>query len=78
MSAPKDYASAQTELEELLSSLQQPSVEIDSLTEKVARAKELLEWSKQKLRSTEAAIDQLLSEQQTFRTAFTELLEFLR
>ncbi|MFK8055021.1 MAG: exodeoxyribonuclease VII small subunit [Saprospiraceae bacterium] len=62
MSAPKDYASAQTELEELLSSLQQPSVEIDSLTEKVARAKELLEWSKQKLRSTEAAIDQLLSE----------------
>ena len=60
MSAPKDYASAQAELEELLSSLQQPSVAIDSLTEKVARAKELLEWSKQKLRSTEAAIDQLL------------------
>lgn len=62
MSAPKDYAAAQAELEELLSSLQQPSVAIDSLTEKVARAKELLEWSKQKLRSTEAAIDQLLSE----------------
>jgi len=62
MSAPKDYASAQAELEELLSSLQQPSVEIDTLTEKVARAKELLEWSKQKLRNTEAAIDQLLSD----------------
>jgi len=56
MSAPKDYASAQAELEELLASLQQPSVAIDSLTEKVARAKELLEWSKQKLRSTEASI----------------------
>jgi len=62
MSAPKDYASAQAELEELLASLQQPSVAIDSLTEKVARAKELLEWSKQKLRSTEASIDQLLSD----------------
>jgi len=62
MSAPKDYAAAQAELEELLVSLQQPSVEIDSLTEKVARAKELLAWSKQKLRNTEAAIDQLLSE----------------
>lgn len=62
MSAPKDYAAAQAELEQLLTSLQQPSVEIDSLTEKVARAKELLEWSKQKLRSTEEAIDQLLSD----------------
>ncbi len=62
MSAPKDYAAAQAELEELLSSLQQPSVEIDSLTQKVARAKELLEWCKEKLRTTESAIDELLSE----------------
>jgi len=62
MSAPKDYASAQVELEELLASLQQPAVEIDSLSEKVARAKELLEWSKQRLRSTEESIEQLLSD----------------
>ena len=62
MKAPKDYAAAQAELEELLSSLQQPSVEIDSLTQKVARAKELLEWCKEKLRTTESAIDELLSD----------------
>jgi exodeoxyribonuclease VII small subunit len=62
MKAPKDYAAAQAELEELLSALQQPSVEIDSLTQKVARAKELLEWCKEKLRTTESAIDELLSE----------------
>lgn len=63
MSAPKDYASAQAELQELLAALQQPSVEIDSLTEKVARAKELLEWCKEKLRTTETTIDELLSPQ---------------
>ena len=62
MKAPKDYAAAQAELEELLSALQQPSVEIDSLTQKVARAKELLEWCKEKLRTTESAIDELLSD----------------
>ena len=59
---PTDYAAAQRELTELLDAIQQPDAPIDTLTAQVARAKFLIDWARERLRTTEEQIDTLLSE----------------
>lgn len=61
--APTDYATAQQELNGLLEELQRPDAPIDRLTEQVSRAKFLIDWAREKLRSTEAEVDALLREE---------------
>ena len=63
MTPPESYAAAQAELSELLASLQSPNVSIDALTEKVERARELLDWARERLRDTELEVERLLGEE---------------
>ena len=62
MKAPQSYAEAQAELNQLLLDLQQPDAAIDLLAERVTRAKHLIDWSREKLRTTDAEVQKLLSE----------------
>ncbi len=61
--APASYAAAQAELQQILETLQRPDSPLDELTERVKRAKVLIEWSRARLRATEAEVDLLLSEE---------------
>ena len=63
MKAPKDYASAQRELRDILEKLRGAEVDVDALGATVKRAKELIEWSQTRLRQTQEEIDTLFSEQ---------------
>jgi exodeoxyribonuclease VII small subunit len=54
------YATAQTELEEILADLQNEQTSIDELAEKVKRAAELIAFCKTKLRATEEEISRIL------------------
>ncbi len=60
--APKNYQAAQDELETLLAELQGPVVDVDKLAERVRRAKFILDWSRAKLRATEAEVEGLLDD----------------
>ncbi len=53
------YESALEELENILRSLQEGQVDIDSLHAKVERAEALLVWCKQRLRSVEGQLNNL-------------------
>lgn len=59
---PKDYQSALTELQAILSDLQNEQVPIDTLSEKAQRAKLLLEYCRQKLRQTDVQLKGLFEE----------------
>ncbi len=59
---PKDYQSALTELQAILSDLQNEQVPIDTLAEKARRAKLLLEYCRQKLRQTDVQLKELFEE----------------
>ncbi len=62
MKQPKNYQSAQEELAAILQAIQDPQANVDDLAKQVARAKELILWSRARLRSTEEQIEELLSE----------------
>lgn len=59
---PVSYAAAQEELQRILEQLQQPDASLDALRDQVARAKELIDWSRTRLRETELEVDKLLAE----------------
>ena len=59
---PSNYAEAQRELQSILEYLQSPEANVDHLAEKVARARELVEWSRAQLRATEEQVNGLLGE----------------
>ena len=59
---PPDYAAAQRELNALLEELQRIDAPIDTLSAQVSRAKFLIDWAHERLRTTEAEIERLLSE----------------
>ncbi len=61
--APTSYAAAEEEIQQILALLQQPDSPLDALTERVTRAKFLLDWSRERLRATAAEIDQLLTQE---------------
>jgi exodeoxyribonuclease VII small subunit len=54
-----NYESAYAELQRLLQELQEETVNIDELAAKVARAKDLILFCRERLRQTEAALQDM-------------------
>ena len=59
---PASYAAAQEELKKLLLDLQSDEVDLDAMTERVRRARALIAWSRERLRATQEAVDELLAD----------------
>lgn len=57
------YREATQELEAILRAIENDSVDVDELTEKVKRSSQLIKFCKEKLRSAEKAIDQVFNEE---------------
>ncbi len=55
-----NYQSAMQELQGIVAQLQEEAVGIDQLTEKVKRAAELIRFCREKLRSTEQEIEEMI------------------
>ncbi len=62
MSEELNYERAYEELKTILNDLQNEDVTVDQLTEKVKRAKHLLEFCQKKLADVDADVSDLLSE----------------
>ncbi len=62
MSEELNYETAYSELKTILSDLQNDQVTVDVLTEKVKRAKLLLEFCRKKLADVDADVQDLLSD----------------
>lgn len=56
------YMDAMKELEEIVAEIEQGEITIDTLSEKVKRASELIRLCKSKLTSTEEDVNKILSE----------------
>lgn len=54
------YEKAMLELEQIVNDLQNGNINIDQLADKIKRAAQLTEYCKNKLRNTEAIIDESL------------------
>jgi exodeoxyribonuclease VII small subunit len=54
------YEQALNELRKIAEAIENESVSIDELADKVKRASELVEYCRQKLRSTEAELDKVI------------------
>lgn len=63
MAKKETYKSATQELEKILTEIQSPNVDIDTLTNKIKRASELIKWCKEKLRSTEKEINGIFEDE---------------
>lgn len=59
------YEAAFQELQQILAELQEGAVSIDQLAQKVERADELVQFCRERLRQTEATIQQLHSSNQS-------------
>ena len=57
------YREATQELEEILRAIENDSVDVDELTQKVQRSSQLIKLCKEKLRAAEQAIDQVFNEE---------------
>ncbi len=57
-----NYTDAMKELEEIVAEIEQGEISIDSLSEKVKRASELIRICKAKLTSTEEDVNKILEE----------------
>ena len=62
------YREATQELEEILRAIENDSVDVDELTQKVQRSSQLIKLCKEKLRSAEKAIDQVFNEENCEQT----------
>lgn len=60
MSANLTYDQAKDELEQIAADLENESISIDVLTEKIKRATFLVEFCQKKLKSTEAEVNKIL------------------
>ncbi|TNE61205.1 MAG: exodeoxyribonuclease VII small subunit [Bacteroidetes bacterium] len=56
------YEAAFSELQQLVAELQGEAVSMDTLTEKTARARELIRYCREKLRQTEETVKKLVEE----------------
>ena len=61
-SLPKSYAAASEELENIVEALQSDQIDVDKLAAQVKRAKVLINYCQNKLRSTEREVNDLFSE----------------
>ncbi|MBC5992339.1 exodeoxyribonuclease VII small subunit [Pontibacter cellulosilyticus] len=57
------YREATQELEEILRAIENDSVDVDELTQKVQRSSQLIKLCKEKLKKAEKAIDQVFNEE---------------
>lgn len=57
---PKSYEDALQELQEIVKALESRDVKIDDLTTKVSRAKELVDYCREKLTMTENQINKII------------------
>ena len=57
------YREATQELEEILRAIENDTVDVDELTQKVQRSSELIKLCKEKLKKAEKAIDQVFNEE---------------
>ena len=62
MSKHISYKEAQEELQSIIQELQEGKLEVDELSKKVSRAAELIEYCREKLRTTEEQIGGLFGE----------------
>ena len=58
------YSDAVAEIESILEKIEEGSLDVDALTEKVSRVTELLKICRDRLSLTEAQIDKILGEDQ--------------
>lgn len=56
------YTEAMKELEEIVAEIEQGEITVDTLSEKVKRASELIKVCKEKLTSTEADVNKILGD----------------
>lgn len=56
----ESYEKAYEELQEILSQMEEGEISIDALSDKVKRASELLTYCKDKLRTTQSQVDDIL------------------
>lgn len=61
MSKNINYAEAIVELEKIVSEIENASIGVDELSEKVKRAAELVKFCRSKLTSTEKEVNEILS-----------------
>lgn len=57
------YQTAMQELQSIVSQIQEEAVGIDQLNEKVKRASELIRFCREKLRSTEQEVEEMLKDE---------------
>jgi exodeoxyribonuclease VII small subunit len=57
------YSDAVAEIESILGKIEEGSLDVDALTEKVSRVTELLKICRDKLHKTEAQIDKILGDE---------------
>lgn len=59
---PASYAAAEEELDRILRSLEDDDVDVDQLSEQVARARDLITWCRGRLATAEVSITELLDD----------------
>lgn len=57
---PKGYAEAMTEIEQILSELDSPNVDVDVLGDKVTRASELISWCAERIAAAEFTVKEMV------------------
>ena len=58
---PQGYAEALSELEAILSEIDNPKVDVDVLSERVARASFLISWCKARIASAQFSVDEIVA-----------------
>lgn len=58
---PQGYAEALSELEAILSEIDNPKVDVDVLSERVARASFLIAWCKERIDAAQFSVDEIVA-----------------
>ncbi|WP_240312687.1 exodeoxyribonuclease VII small subunit [Flavihumibacter solisilvae] len=62
MEAPLTYESAYAELQEIALAIENETISVDQLAEKLKRAAQLIEFCQSRLRSTEQEVNKIISQ----------------
>jgi exodeoxyribonuclease VII small subunit len=62
MEAPLTYESAYAELQEIAIAIENETISVDQLAEKLKRAAQLIEFCQSRLRSTEQEVNKIISQ----------------
>jgi exodeoxyribonuclease VII small subunit len=66
---PQGYAEALSELEAILSEIDNPKVDVDVLSERVARASFLISWCKARIASAQFSVEKTILMTKMMRTS---------